>query len=154
MMQRKFTGWHMLAMMVAFFGVVIAVNFTMARIAIGSFGGVVVDNSYVASQQFNGWLDQARAQQALGWQVSTVWRPDRLVQVDVVRGEGAVVDGPVAVTATARHPLGTLPDHALIFRRQPDGSFVSTEEVPDGRWTLRLQVTAGSEVWRHEDELR
>ena len=153
-MERRFTGWHMLAAMVAFFGVVIAVNVTMARIAIGSFGGVVVDNSYVASQHFNGWLEQARAQEALGWQVTSTWRPDRLVQVGVALPDSPASAGPVTVTATARHPLGSLPDRALTFRRQPDGSFVSTEEVPDGRWTLRLQVTAGSAVWRHEEELR
>jgi nitrogen fixation protein FixH len=60
MMGRQFTGgtWRR---MVAFFGVVIAVNLTMARLAIGSFGGVVVENSYVASQKFNGWLDRPRA---------------------------------------------------------------------------------------------
>ena len=32
-----------------------------------TFGGVVVENSYVASQDFNGWLDEARAERALGW---------------------------------------------------------------------------------------
>jgi nitrogen fixation protein FixH len=40
----KFTGWHMTTILVAFFGVVIAVNFFMARMAVGTFGGTVVDN--------------------------------------------------------------------------------------------------------------
>ena len=34
----QFTGWHMLAIMVAFFGVVIAVNVTMMQIARGEVG--------------------------------------------------------------------------------------------------------------------
>ncbi|MGE0776676.1 MAG: FixH family protein, partial [Sphingomonadaceae bacterium] len=55
-MTRSFTGRHMAIILIAFFGVVIAVNFYMARMAIGTFGGTVVDNSYVASQRFNGWL--------------------------------------------------------------------------------------------------
>ena len=50
-MTRKFTGWHMTAILVGFFAIVISVNLFMARAAIGSFGGVVVDNSYVASQR-------------------------------------------------------------------------------------------------------
>ena len=55
--------------MVAFFGVVIAVNLLMAHYAVSTFSGTVVDNSYVASQEFNGWLGAARAQRALGWTV-------------------------------------------------------------------------------------
>ena len=58
---RKFTGWHMTGILVAFFGVVVSVNVFMARAAISTFGGTVVDNSYVASQKFNGWLDKAEA---------------------------------------------------------------------------------------------
>ena len=57
-----FTGWHMLAICVAFFGVVIAVNVVMADLAISTFSGEVVENSYVASQRFNGWLDEAKAE--------------------------------------------------------------------------------------------
>jgi nitrogen fixation protein FixH len=67
---RKFTGWHMTGILVAFFGVVVSVNVFMAQAAISTFGGTVVDNSYVASQKFNGWLDKAEAQKALGWTVS------------------------------------------------------------------------------------
>ena len=54
------TGRHVAAIFVAFFAVVIAVNVLMASYAVGGFGGTVVDNSYVASQRFNGWLAQAR----------------------------------------------------------------------------------------------
>lgn len=47
-----FNGRHMTAILVAFFAVVIAVNVLMARFIICTFGGVVVENSYVASQHF------------------------------------------------------------------------------------------------------
>ena len=52
-MPRTFTGRHMTMVLVAFFGTIIVVNFTMARFASSTFGGVVVENSYVASQHFN-----------------------------------------------------------------------------------------------------
>lgn len=140
-----FTGWHMFAIMVAFFGVVIAVNVTMMQVARGSFGGVVVENSYVASQEFNGWLHAARAQQALGWQVTTGLRTDRKVAI-------AVASAPetLAVTATARHPLGRQPDQALTFHRVAPGRYVSTSALPAGRWTLRLQLASGTDTWRQE----
>ena len=49
----EFTGRHMLAIMLAFFGVIIAVNLVMATLASKSWTGLVVKNTYVASQQFN-----------------------------------------------------------------------------------------------------
>ena len=41
MMQRPFTGKHMAAILVGGFAIVIAVNFYMASLAVGGFGGVV-----------------------------------------------------------------------------------------------------------------
>lgn len=147
-MKGKFTGWHMAAMMGAFFGVVIGVNVTMARIAVGSFGGVVVDNSYVASQHFNGWLASARGQDGLGWQVQQAVRPDRKLAVSV---SGA--PDPLTVNATLRHPLGRVPDVAVTFTRTGPGEYVSAAPVADERWILRLELAAGDDQWRSEDEL-
>ncbi|MBL4726690.1 MAG: FixH family protein [Rhizobiaceae bacterium] len=65
---REFTGKHMLAIMVAFFGVIIAVNLGMATIASKTWTGLVVKNSYVASQDFNAHLAEAAKQKKLGWQ--------------------------------------------------------------------------------------
>ena len=42
---RRFTGWHMTTILVAFFAVVITVNIVMARFALSTFGGTVVENS-------------------------------------------------------------------------------------------------------------
>ena len=54
-----FTGKHFAVIIVAFFAVVVSVNVYMARAASSTFGGVVVENSYVASQNFNAWLAEA-----------------------------------------------------------------------------------------------
>ncbi|ESZ68246.1 hypothetical protein X726_32300 [Mesorhizobium sp. L103C105A0] len=72
---REFTGRHMLATVLAFFGVVIAVNLTMATLANTSWTGLVVENTYVASQQFNKKAEEGRAQAALGWtgQLTIAW---------------------------------------------------------------------------------
>ena len=65
MTAKRITGRTMTAILCAFFGVVIAVNILMATIATRTFGGVVVENSYVASQEYNGWLAQSRRQRDL-----------------------------------------------------------------------------------------
>lgn len=65
--QRTFTGRHMLVVILAFFATVVGVNLTMAVLATQSWTGLVVTNSYVASQNYNELLAAARRQDALGW---------------------------------------------------------------------------------------
>ena len=135
-MTRRFTGWHFTAIIVAFFGVVVAVNLTMAMFATRTFGGVVVENSYVASQKYNGWLDAARRQDQLGWTIKPAIDRRRHVLVSVN------VDG-AAVSGFARHPLGREPDIPLTFHQ-----FRSTQALPPGRWAVHLLVRRGNDEAR------
>lgn len=146
-----FTGRHIAAILVAFFGVVIAVNVAMARYAVGTFGGVVVENSYVASQEFNGWLDEAAREKALGWGAEVKRQSDGTVVVAIT---GAPPQG-LVLSGDAWHPLGQQPDRELAFRPLGEGRFVSSAALPAGRWTLRLEArTADGKRWRSEQPLR
>ncbi len=147
-MTSRFTGRHMALILVCFFLVVITVNVVMARFASSTFGGVVVENSYVASQHFNRWLEEAKAQKALGREASIDWRDDGVVAILLTDAPDAA-----AVTAIARHPLGRLPDRTLRFMPDGGGRFVSAETLPPGRWQLRFEVRNGGRIWRHEEEL-
>lgn len=128
-------------MMIGFFGVVITVNIAMARLASGTFGGTVVDNSYVASQRYNGWLAQARAQDRLGWATPVTLDAARHVVV-AVPGAGFAVSG------SAHHPLGRAPDQALRFQADAAGRLVATTPLPAGRWQVRLTIRRGLDVKR------
>ena len=57
------TGRKVLAIAVAAFGVVIAANLVLAWQAVGTFPGTETANSYVASQNFNRTLAEAKAQE-------------------------------------------------------------------------------------------
>lgn len=70
-MAKEITGKKVLMIAVGAFGTIIAVNVFMAYKAIGTFPGLEVKNSYVASQSFD--ADRA-AQEALGWQVEPTYR--------------------------------------------------------------------------------
>ncbi|MET1756143.1 FixH family protein [Novosphingobium sp. RD2P27] len=147
---RAFTGRHIATIMVGFFGVVITVNVMMARMANSTFGGVVVENSYVASQHYNRWLDEAAAEEALGWTAEMARRADGHVALEL-KGPAAT---PQAVFAVARHPLGQLPERVLHFDPAAPESFVSAEELPAGRWRLRLEVRSDGKLWRSEGDVR
>ncbi|HSF11657.1 MAG TPA: FixH family protein [Erythrobacter sp.] len=144
-----FTGKHMAAVFVGGFAIVIAVNLLMATVAVGSFHGTVVDNSYVASQKYNGWLKQAAASKALGWQAVPHRREDGRVVVETIAIPAAAI-----ITATAERPLGTREDTPLTFVSQGQGRWVSNESLAPGRWQLRLAIRKGDKAWAGEGELR
>ncbi|WP_310534008.1 FixH family protein [Novosphingobium sp.] len=145
---KHFTGRHMAAVMICFFGVIVAVNFTMATLASRSFGGQVVDNSYVASQKFNTWLDEAAKEKALGWTSKARRLDDNRIAIAFAGKKD------VAISATARHPLGLEKSKDFTFERGADGTFVSRETLAPGRWTLRIEVAAGAERFRTEQDVR
>ena len=140
----RFTGWHMTAILTAFFGVVIVVNVYMARLATSTFTGLFVENSYVASQNFNKWLDEANQERALGWQAKVTRQLDGRVAV-ALTGKDV---GKAVMTAEAWHPLGVLADRNLTFRQISPGQYVSEQALPDGRWRLRLAASADGHKWR------
>ena len=148
-MTGKFTGRHMTAFLVAFFAVVVGVNFAMARYATSTFGGVVVENSYVASQHFNRWLDEASSEQALGWRAKASRSGGGRVSVSL---GGPVADNAV-VTAVARHPLGRQPDQPIAFDSLGSGRYVSRAALPPGRWRLRLEVVSQGRTMRAEQDV-
>lgn len=85
--KRGFTGWHMVAVMSLFFGTVISVNLVMAWNASRSWSGLVVENTYVASQQFNGKVAEGRAFQASGIKGRLTTEPGAIRYVLTRNGE-------------------------------------------------------------------
>ena len=144
-----FTGQRMTAIFVAGFGIVIAVNLTMAMMAVGSFHGTVVDNSYVASQHYNGWLKQAAASKALGWQAVPQRRADGRVVIETL-----IVPAEATLSATADRPLGARDDTPLAFAPAGPGRWVSDKALAPGRWQLRMAIRAGDQAWAGEAEIR
>lgn len=139
--EREFTGRHMLAIILAFFGVVIAVNVTMATVARKSWSGLVVANTYVASQQFNGRAEQARRQAALGW-TATLTVNAGVVRYSIADRAGRAV-GLSAVTATFRRPVGTADDRTLAFAPLTADTMEATADLADGVWIVDLTADAG-----------
>lgn len=147
-MKRAFTGRDMAAVLIAGFGVVIAVNLFMATLAVGGFSGVVVENSYVASQRFNTWLDEARKQRTLGWSA----KARRLSGGRIAIATEAVPAGAL-VSAMLRRPLGKPDTQHLAFEQTAPGRFVSVGSVAPGRWIIRVEIAASGEDWAMEGPL-
>src|SRR3569833_886137 len=66
---RELTGRAVLLWLLAFFGVVFAVNGIMVKAATSTFGGVESQSSYKAGLQFGQEASRAHTQAELHWQV-------------------------------------------------------------------------------------
>ena len=127
-MTREFTGWHMLALMVGGFGIIIAVNLTLAYNAVATFPGLETRNSYVVSQKFE--ADRA-AQNALRWDMTSTL-------------EGGVLT--VAIADKDGNPVQPKVVDAILGRATHTGQ----DEVPQFTWTgtvLTAPVSASEGYW-------
>lgn len=149
----RITGYHATAMFVVFFGVIITVNLVMARYALSSFGGTVVDNSYVASQKYNDWLEAARAQQRYGWTISEPLRDDDRIVMRITLGDGGAPMTGGNISAEAMHPVGRSDSFTIGFSEAAPGVYRSIEAVPEGRWILQMIIRRGDQRYRMRSEI-
>lgn len=137
----EFTGRHMLLIMLAFFGVIITVNLTMATLANTTWSGLIVKNSYVASQQFNSQAQAAREQAALGWTSTMVYDgADFRYTLAEAGGE------PVALDTSAvffRRPVNDREDQTVLLSPEGRGKLVGPVELRDGLWIVEVAASAG-----------
>ena len=136
----QFTGRHMLAIMLAFFGVVIAVNVTMAVMANTSWTGFVVKNSYIAGQQFNDRAEEGRRQAALGWSSALTIDEGRL-RYALADAAGAAVRL-AGGTAIFRRPVSDNEDISLALQSSGD-AIVGAAALADGAWIVEILADAG-----------
>lgn len=136
---KEFTGKHMLFSMVAFFGVIITVNLVMARFAVTTWSGLVVPNTYVASQQFNAKAAESRAIAALGYQVKLTPDANGLA-IEFVDADGkpALAD---SMIADLRRPVGEDQDRQMVLTRGGDGVYRGEGELLEGEWIATVTAT-------------
>ena len=132
----EFTGRHMLLTTVGFFGVILAVNATMATLATSSWTGLVVKNSYVASQEFETRRLAHDAQTAAGWRSSFAVE-NGFATLRVVDGQGRPVDIG-APRLLVNRPVGGHDDAEVVLERQGDGSYASALRLGAGVWEAAI----------------
>ena len=134
----RFTGNHMAFCMVAFFSVIIAVNLTMATLASKSWTGLVVKNSYVASQDFNRELAAAREQRERGWKGTITHVPGRIDFV-LKSANGTPIRLDQALLELGR-PAFEQQATALPLTYLGDGLYRADRDLEPGPWQLSVRA--------------
>lgn len=128
----EFTGRHMWMLILAFFGVIISVNVVLAVVASTSWTGLVVENSYVASQEYETKRLAHETQQAAGWHVQLAYEAGTAALL-VVDGEGEPVELG-ETTLQLNRPVGGHDDQRLTLARGADGSYAASVTLDAGVW--------------------
>jgi nitrogen fixation protein FixH len=155
---KPLTGRHVLVYLIAFFGVIIGVNLTMATLATNTFRGVVVDSSYKAGMSFNKERMALAAQEAMGWKVEARerWENDKLIfdvsilDRDMKPIQGASVEGVLTRYADRKAT------QTVTFTSKGNGLYegAMSEAPTPGAWHLSLKVLEeGAVKFRSENKV-
>ncbi len=130
--EREFTGHHMWLLTLAFFGVIIGVNVFMAVMSSRSWTGLAVENSYVASQEFERKRLAHASQLAAGWSPSFTYVPGASV-LAITDASGKPMDIG-SVTLTISRPVGGHDDQVLVLQPGADGRYLAGVTLAAGVW--------------------
>ena len=133
---RELTGRGAALVACGAFGVIIAVNALLAVLAVDTFAGTVVDNSYVSSQSFD---DDAKAQRALGWTVDPRVVAGRL-EIVFTDTAGQPIR-PATIAVTVGRP-GTNADDITQEVEETDQGYVVAHELDAGAWRAEIRAEA------------
>ena len=137
--EKKLKGWHVLLIMLGFFGVIFAVNGVFLYHAVTSFPGEDVKKSYVQGINYNQTLAARAAQAELGWRAEAGLQDDtvifRLSDADAQPLSNYTVIGELRRLATQEA------DQVLAFRAAPGGEYIAPSGTLEaGQWRLRISV--------------
>ena len=132
-MTRELKGRHVFLIAISAFAVIIAANLTMLFAATGSFPGLVVKNSYIASQ---GWNERTAEQEALGWTTDVVYS-DGAIEIDVTTAGGVRVQDVRLIAIIGRPATDTMDQTLPLSGPSP---YTIPVTLAPGKWMLRLKA--------------
>ena len=149
-------GWHVLLVILGFFGAIIAVNVTFAVLAFQSFPGEDVRRSYLQGLNYNQTLAQREAQAAHGWHATTDLRTGSngaVLEVVLTTRDGEAVTG-VELSGLLQWPTTSQFDRELRFEPAGEGRYLAhLGALESGRWRLRAHAQGAAGDLDFESEL-
>lgn len=134
----RLKGWHVLAAVVGFFTVVIAVDVSFAVMAYRTFPGEVSVTPYEDGLVYNRKLAQIAAQEKLGWKAAAEARAGAVVLIVEDRSgrpvQGLRISGKLERPATESGRL-----HAVFTEAAP-GRYVANVAHEHGAWDLTAEA--------------
>jgi len=138
----RLTGWHVLAMIVGFFAVVITVDMSFAVMAYRTHPGEVSVTPYEDGLIYDKKIAQLHAQEALGWQAAAEAAPG-VVQVLMVDAQQRPLSG-LSITGALVRPATETGRIVLRFHETAPGHYEAVAKGLTGAWDLTAQAGGGA----------
>jgi len=159
---KRADGWWYPWLFVGAFGIIIAVNGTMAYIAVDSWTGLETEHPFERSQTFNTDLAQKAAQAELGWsaqghfEATPSVNPPRsgFIKLVMKDADGEGISG-LAIDAMAKRPTHEGYDQPLSFVARGAGVYVAPITFPlAGQWDFDVTASRGDDVFKMRQRLQ
>lgn len=136
MASKPLTGRKVLTITLSAFGVIFAANMALVYAAIGSFPGLEIKNTYVASQIFD---RDREAQERLGWQLKTGYKDGYItLLIQDADGNPANVQTLDASVGRATHANADV----MLGFTQTQSPYSIKLPLEAGKWEVRLSAVA------------
>ena len=137
---RRITGRTVLVSMLAFFGVIIAVNGAFVYFALSSWPGLSTNQPYEKGIKYNRTLEKAEQQAVTGWSSWASISKDGAVSVSVMDLQGGVVAG-LEVSGVLIRPAQIGVDQNFALTEQMLGQYgYQLSNLLPGRWRLEIRA--------------
>jgi nitrogen fixation protein FixH len=152
------SGRKVFVMVFAFFGVIIAVNATLAVFAIETLSGTEVASAYSASLAYQHEIDAAHQQNDRHWNVSATTKRDASGNVSVGISAHDARDRPItglALSVRLQRPVDKRLDRDAVLAEQAPGAYgVRLTNVAAGQWDLVIEADSdGAAMFRSRSRI-
>jgi len=147
---RELKGWHVLVMILAFFGVTIGVNAIFVSYALSTFAGEDVKQPYQKGLEYNQNIAGKEAQAALGWQATIAARREKsgesVFVLRLVNAENQPLSA-LDVDLRLRHPANAYLDRSLKLMPLGDGVYEArVADLKRGQWDVMASTQSSEKV--------
>jgi len=134
------TGRHVLIYMIAFFGVIFAVNGVFLYVSLKTHPGVTSEDAYRKGLRFNLELDRADRQHARGWKTDIGFAGG--VPVIGISDKGGLPVTGLTISVSARSPVHDRADRSIVLQEVAAGRYrADRSPLSPGRWDLVFTAT-------------
>lgn len=142
--EKPTTGWFVVSWIVPLFAVMFVVNGIFVWFAVSTHTGNQTENAYDEGLHYNLILEEAQAQERLGWRVNVAVEQNIII-FSVFDREGYAVEY-TDIEVLLFSPMSAERDQVLAAQNIGLGHFsVGYTEQMKGQWQLRLKISNDGE---------
>lgn len=131
-------GRHVLAALVAFFGMMFVANAIFVYFAVATFSGGDTSDPYRKGLHYNDTLAAAQRQEERGWRTEVGYDgKTRRLTLSFLDKAMAPIAG-LHVAATLGRPATDHEDRRVVFTETSHGVYDATVDVPPGFWVISI----------------